>query len=161
GIQRIHRVHSCDYFSKWSKAFGIQGRRVVTQVDEYLRGSAIRRLKSEGHHAFRVRLPPRVVAKGAHFPRIRNPGIAIDSKLRPAILYHPEKLRLIVVTAPYQVVKAICAFWRPLPTHFDDDVALAGFEPYLKGVRRPGRHVWTLDNCPKHCQNEVCTPQHC
>src|SRR5258708_21176800 len=140
-VQGVGDVHVTNNPAKGHKGLGIVRGCIVPQIDEDLRGPAIRHRESVGDSSPRVRFAARVVGNRLLAPQFRDSRLAVDSELRPASLDHPEEASLVIVACANEAVKAVRAIRRPGPLNLHYDDAFAGFQIDKETIRRPAVHL--------------------
>ena len=129
----IHSFYDSSDRNEW---FGVVSRGVVAQVDEDLRGAAIRDGKGEGDCAAGVGYAAGIVGNGLSSPGLGYGRISVDAELSPTVCDDAEKGRVVIITGADEAVETVDAIGRPFTMELNHDRALSGVEAdtrYLRG----------------------------
>src|SRR5262245_31287299 len=105
GVQRVGSLHALDDLGKWHEGLFVVGVPVVAQVDEDLRGAAVRVFERVRHGAPDVRLPARIIWNHPRSPDSGDLGCTVNPELHPVPSPDPEESRLVIEARADEVVE--------------------------------------------------------
>src|SRR5262249_27037811 len=141
GVEFVRHIHAFDNPAEWRKRLRIVRRRIVLQIDEDLRRSAVRYGEGISDRSAHVRFAARVVRDRPRAPDVRDLRVAVDAELRPFAFDDAMETHMIVIARADEVVKTINPVRRPIAMNLDQNDALARFEPRVETIRRAAIHL--------------------
>jgi len=127
-IEFIDYIHSFGDFAESGKTSVVQVGIVFIVYKKLRRSTIWSASLRKRHKAPLIALFGWIVWNIGVSPLGMNQWVPIDSGLSHETGNHPKKPAVIIEPILYQIVKTICAVRGPGMRHFNDDIALAGFE---------------------------------
>src|SRR5215510_7026127 len=144
GVELVHHIHTFNDLAERRKRLFVVRRRIVPQIDENLRRSAVRHGEGISDRPAHVRFAARIVRDRLSAPDIRDLRVAVDAELRPFAFDDAMETHIVVIARADEVVKSINSNWRPIAMNLNQDDSFARFEPRVETIRRAAVHLWSI-----------------
>ena len=126
-VDFVDHVHTVDDGSEGSEAHAVEAS-VVSIVDKELGCARIGAGGRKHEVSSLIALNDGIILDFGVVPGLVDGGVRAESELHNEAGNNAKERRVGEVAIAHQVVKAVCAERRPVPMHFDNEVARTGGE---------------------------------